>query len=97
MAVVFIEQKNRQKFLIMAFIGVLAVIAFVVWLGFFKKDAETSQGEIIEETFFYPREEVKINFDVLKNTKLQNLQPFLDIKPLEGAVGRENPFVPYYK
>ena len=39
---------------------------------------------------------IEINFGVLKNPVLKELQPFEEINPLEERAGRENPFTPPY-
>lgn len=90
MVIVYIKQKKIQKILILVFIAILLIIAFVVWQGFFREEKETFLEELI-----LPREEVKIDFDFLKGPFLKELQPFSEIEPLEEEIDRENPFVPY--
>ena len=91
------QRKKVQRNLIFIFLVVLLFIGFVVWQGFFQKGISPRQ----EETIKTPREEVKINFEVLKNPLLQSLQPFSDIQPFKEStttdekLGRENPFLPY--
>jgi hypothetical protein len=100
MAIVFVQQKNSQKNLILVLIGVLLFTAFVLYQGFFKKSPAES---LSEQTLLSSQiREIKIDFNVLKNPLLENLQPFAEIAPLEvststkyGKVGRENPFLPY--
>lgn len=91
MAVVFIQQRKIQRNLILIFIGVILVTAFVLWLGFFKEEKITPPKEPFEV-----RKEIKIDFGVLKNPLLKALQSFSEIEPLEEEkLGRENPFLPY--
>lgn len=65
------------------------VILFVLWYGFFARKAPRPPVEALK-----PRE-VKINWEVLKDPRLKELQPFEEIKPFEEEIGRENPFLPY--
>jgi hypothetical protein len=37
---------------------------------------------------------IEINLEVLKSPILKELQSFEEIKPFEGKIGRENPFLP---
>ena len=97
MAIVYVQRKKVQRNLLLVFLAVLLFIGFVVWQGFSSKGFSPRQ----EETIKTPREEVKINFEVLKNPLLQALQPFSDIQPFKEStttnekMGRENPFLPY--
>jgi hypothetical protein len=99
MAIVFVQQNKKQKTLIFILIGSLLITAFVVWYGFFRE--EKSATELyIEENTEASQEEIKIDFSVLKNPLLQELQPFSEIQPLGGSstpgvAGRANPFIPY--
>jgi hypothetical protein len=38
---------------------------------------------------------IKINFEVLQSSLLQEFQLFEEIPPFEGEIGRENPFLSY--
>jgi hypothetical protein len=83
------SSQKRQRYLLFIFVVVVLVIAFVVWNYFLVGRPEPS-------TFIpIPPPEVKINFELLDNPDLDNLQPFKVIQPFEGTPGRENPFVPY--
>jgi len=89
MAVKFIKQRKKQKYLILIFIAVLLITSFVLWFGFFKKEETSTLTAAIA-----PRE-IKIDFEVLNNPLLKELKPFIKVFPFEGLVGRENPFLPY--
>ncbi len=100
MAIVFEKQKKTQRILILILIILLLATIFFIWQGFFKKE----EG-IISSGPPVIRKEIKINFDVLKNPLLEELQPFSGIEPFqevsaspgepEKKIGRENPFIPY--
>ncbi len=88
-------------------IGAALIIAIVLWQWLLKKQEEKSlssgTGSLSANAA-----ELKINFNVLKNPLLKELQPFPELKPLEestttvkgkieitGEKGRKNPFLPY--
>lgn len=92
MAVEFRESEKRQKILIYVFAVVVLVTLLVLWLGYFKPEKP------LEEAFLPPViKKIEINWDVLKNPFLENLQTFEGLPPLppEEEIGRENPFLPY--
>lgn len=69
-----------------------ASFAFAVLFGkgvFLKKGTEEPSA------ILPPQPEAEINFSVLESDILKGLEPFEKIPPLEGEVGRENPFLPY--
>lgn len=90
MAITFLQKKKLQQRLLLAFIGVLLLIVFMLWLGFKKKSAPLSPEKI-----FTPKKEIKINLEPLKVPLLEQLQPFKKIEEFEGEAGRGNPFVPH--
>jgi len=71
-----------------AFVMALAIV-FAVWKAFLAKQKPVPP-EISEKY-----KEIKINLDILKEPILEKLQVYPEIKPLEGAAGRENPFSSY--
>jgi cytoskeletal protein RodZ len=103
MAIVFVEQKRTQTIFLSIFVFLLLITGLIIWQGFFKKSQEVPLGEM--ETFLPTKEQVKIDFNVLKKPILEKLQPFLEIQPFKETVaaegktgeklGRENPFIPY--
>lgn len=90
MAITFLQQKRKQQYLTLVFIGAILLILVVVWKGFLSKP-ETLPP--LPEPVKLP--EVKINFEVLQSPFLEELQPFEEIPPFEETAGRENPFIPY--
>jgi len=103
MAIVFLKEKRTQRSLIVVFVLVVLITAFVIWQGFFKKEAEVS----FEEGFKFLPRKIEIDFSTLENPNLEALQLFFKIEPLEEAtpteegiglpteIGRENPFMTY--
>lgn len=96
MAFTFIQQKKKQKYLVLIFIAVVGAILVVVWQGFLKEEKPVSPP--ITEALAPPK--IEINWQILKDPRLGKLQPFEEIKPFEeitpeGEIGRENPFTPY--
>lgn len=94
MAITFIEQKKKQKYLFIALIGLLLLIFFVFQKEFLAKPKLIDP--FIEEEI-PEQEKIKINFEALKSPWLQELEPFEQSVSVEQGeeVGRENPFLPY--
>lgn len=107
MPIVFAQKRKNQRILIIVFVVVLLITAIVIWQGFFKKEKTTGEY-YFEGNVVFPQEEIKIDFNVLKNPLLNELQSFSEIEPLKentttikgkiemtGKKGRENPFLPH--
>lgn len=89
----FIEERKKQKRLILVLTLVLLITASVLWYGFFR----TPPGEALKEEkevapAFEPS--LDVDFDVLETPAFKNLAPFEGVTPFEGERGRENPFAP---
>jgi len=91
MAIVFLQKEKAQRNLILIFLAIILIMAYVIWSGFFKKEKEL----VLEEIPFFRPAEVEINFNVFKMPLLQDLREFSEIKPFEEKIGRENPFLPF--
>lgn len=89
MAITLLQKQKIQKYLILAFIAVLIIIVFVLWLGYRKKE------DLPPQEVFIVQEEVRIDFEVLKNPLLQELEVLEKIEPFAEEAGRENPFLPF--
>lgn len=92
MAITFLEKRKRLRYLfpILAFVVFITII--ILWRGFFSKE---EAGQIAPESFIQPAKNVEINTEALKNPLLEEFQPFEDIDPFEGGVGRQNPFISF--
>jgi len=90
MAVNFIKERKKQRYLIIGFGIMLIAISVILWLGYFKKEKP-----ITLPVSTVLSKEIKINFEVLENPFLKELQPFVEISPFVGEKGRENPFISY--
>ncbi len=91
MAITFVEQRKKQKALIWVLI-IIVLIALVSWQqGFFEKPPFKK----VEKPSVFELKKIKINFEVLEIPILKELQSFEKIKPFEGEIGRENPFISY--
>lgn len=91
MPVNFLQQRKRQKFLVPIVLAVLGLTFIVLWFGYFKKKEAPTEVGVSAPVL----QEIKINFEVLENPLLKELQSFEEITPYEGSIGRENPFLPY--
>lgn len=94
MVVTFIEQKERKRqkilFLILGFLAVIFIL--VLMQGFLKK---LISGNISKMTATPVLRKPEIDFTILESKTLKDLEPFEGIKPFEGKIGREDPFIRY--
>jgi len=90
MAIVFLKKRKRQKYLLVFLVVLTLAIILIIWSPF-KRGVEpfTPSEEVLK-----PRE-IKINFEILENPQLLELQPLPQSPPLEEEIGRGNPFLPY--
>jgi hypothetical protein len=88
----FIKERKKQKYLVYVFIVILFGIFLVFWFGFLRKPETMPPVKSLEDFKF---KKVEIDFSLLKEPALKELKPFETIKPFEGNLGRENPFLPY--
>lgn len=90
MAITFQKKQEKQKYLFLVFSILILAVFSVIYFSFFKKEKFSASPP---ETHKPPK--IEINLDVLKSSFLRGLLPFEEIKPFEGKIGRENPFLPY--
>jgi len=105
MTIVFLQQKNFQRSLLIAFIFIVIITLIIIWQSVFKK-----QTALPTETALIPEKEIKIDFNKLIGQDLTELVPFPEIEPFKEipasttetgekipgvSIGRENPFLPY--
>jgi len=85
----FLQYRKRQRNLIFVFLVIITAGFFVfIWQRFMTEPLPPSPE--IERLPV-----IKINFEVLQSPLLQEFQLFEEIPPLEGEIGRENPFLSY--
>jgi len=84
----FRERKKQRYLFFVLGIAIFGII-FFVWYTYFAKP------RLPAPSLPSPPPEIKINFEVLEAPILKEFQPFGEIPPFEGAIGRENPFIPY--
>lgn len=89
MAITFLKKRRRQKYLIYILALIIFIISILVWYAFIRKEKLTAFPLFIKSP------EVKINWDVLKDPRMEELQLFEEIELLETQIGREDPFLPY--
>jgi len=90
MPINFVQQRKKQKYLIIIVAAVFVITAVILWFGYFRKP-----GLVLEEASVSSIKEIKIDFDVLENSFLQESEIFEKTPSFEGEIGRENPFLPY--
>lgn len=89
MAIKFVKEKKRQKYLILVFLAVFLITGIILGFSFFREKKAAPLIIVI------PPREIKINFEVLEDLALKKLQPFKEVFPFEAEPGKENPFLPY--
>jgi len=94
MVITFTQKRKTQKYLVIVFVALIAIIAFVFLSDLFKKEEETPVIESVSRVV--PK--VEINFQILENPILKKLtEPYPELPPVfpSEQIGRENPFLPY--
>lgn len=89
MAITFIQEKKKQKYLLLAFGAILVIIIIIILIGFGRDKIVVSVPQLP------PKKTISINFNVLENPILKELSPFEEISPFGDEKGRGNPFLPY--
>ncbi len=104
MAIIFEQQKKKQRNLSFVFLGFVVITILGIWQAFFKKGTAVFTPT---SPMASAKKEIKINFEVLGSPQIKQLEPFLEIQPFKEStiiqgkikktikVGRENPFLPY--
>ncbi len=90
----FVEQKKRQKLLIIVSAITLLMTGLVVWYGYFNNTGfsifgNKNESEEIEAS---NPTSITIDFSIFENALLKKLQPFIQFPAYEGKIGRDNPF-----
>ena len=78
MAIKFIKERKKQKYLIAGFTAVLLVTFVILWFGYLKKE----KPGVSIPSGVSPVREIKINFEVLENPLLIEFLPFEKISTL---------------
>jgi len=91
MAIIFLQKKKRQKYLILALIAIIILTLFILWHSYLAKP----KIPLVSKKISYRPPKIGINFEVLESPILKELQPYEEISSFEEKIGRENPFVPY--
>ena len=94
MAITFLQEKKKQKYLIYILIMVFFAIFLTLWLGFFRK-TQIIPEELAPTEVSKSWQKIEINFKILEDPLFQDLKDFEKIPEFEGKVGRENPFIPF--
>lgn len=93
MVITFVERRRKLRYLLPVLVITVLITAFVLWRGFFAKEKLPPILPSVEVEI--PAKKIELNFQILKNPFLEELQLPEAIPPFEGEPGRENPFLPY--
>ena len=91
MAITFLHEKKRRRYLVLVLALLVFAILVIVWQG------SSRRPEAVPPLLVGPLtpKKIIINWSVLEDLKLAELRLFEQIKPFEGKIGRKNPFIPY--
>lgn len=81
-------ERKRQQYLLL----ILFIILFIGAIWFLYPKFKPTLPSTPQPS---KPEKPEINFELLKNPILKELQPFEEIPPFEEELGRENPFLLY--
>ena len=93
MAITIVQERKKQRYLILALAMIIFAILAVVWWGFSRRQGSVSVPSVPEVVYALPKTE--IDWQMLEDLRAESLQPFEGISAFEGQFGRENPFVSY--
>jgi len=94
MAITFIQQKRRQRYMILILAGVVFLALIFLWQVILKPKpiyAPATSSPLISKM----SKKIEINLDIFKNSAFQALESFEEIAFPKEKIGRENPFTPY--
>ncbi|MBA7707812.1 hypothetical protein ES703_116695 [subsurface metagenome] len=104
MAIKSLEQRKRQKILLIVTLGILIIAGLILYFGFWQESGITlpkdrsAELEKAQRTGLILEERLKkteLDFTFLTQTILSFLKIHGQIPVEKGATGRINPFVPY--
>ena len=99
-----LEQKKRQKTLLVIGAGILIIILVILYFSFWKDTSEVSvgtesrvlgRGQEVSSGLEQELKKIDLDFDFLNETILPLLKIYGDIPVEKGETGRTNPFIPY--
>lgn len=93
MAVQYIREKKKQRYLLLVFGVVIVVTLAVVWFGFLQDKVTFFKAQTPAPSPFASRNIIQIDFDFLEGSLLKEMDVFNEVSPYEGGIGRENPFI----
>lgn len=88
-AIPFLQQKQKQRYFLLAFLLILLITGVFVWQNAFRAPVE-EEPMVVEA----PKKEIDIKLDIFANPIFQYLkQPDEPIGPPQ-EFGKDNPFLP---
>lgn len=91
MAIKFLQAQKRQRYLILILTLTICAILLVVWFSFLRGPAPVvpaSPPQVVQP-------KIDINWNVLQDENLKELNNFSQISAFKDKVGRKNPFTVY--
>jgi len=92
MVINFLQEKKRQRNLILILALIIIAILIIVWQGFLRGGETPTTPSILPSL---PLQKITIDWQILQDPQIVELQAFEPILPFGDEIGRENPFIPY--
>jgi len=89
MAITFLDERKRQTYLIFILPIIVVAIFLILMFNYF------SNAELTPQTSLVKPSKVQIDWEILKDSRLQNLLNFEEISAITEKIGRDNPFSSY--
>ena len=94
MAITISQNKEKQRYLLLALILIIFVSLLIIWFRFFQKKEEAVLPSL-SPAVVYAIPQVKIDWQLLDDLRTRTFKPFEEISAFKGDLGRKNPFISY--
>ena len=96
------QEKKKQQMMIVVIIVMIIGIVFTLWWGYFRRGTPPTFSDMVNNySLSVSTPEIKLNFDILSDPRVQKLQSYQEITFSEEEatgtvkIGRNNPFIPF--
>lgn len=93
MAITIIQERKKQRYLMLGAALIVFIAIFIVWQGVFPGQKIETEPLAPSAVYIFPA--IDIDLEFLDNFGVRPLQPFKEISEFQGKFGRTNPFIPY--
>lgn len=93
MVITIIQEKKKQRYLLLALAAIIFGVLSVIWFGFSAKKKQAALRPVSPAVYAVP--ETEIDKQMLEELRLKAFGKFEEINPFEKEFGRKNPFIAY--